>query len=648
MTPSIARYGSWPSPISVGMAVSGFVQLSSPARDGEDTYWIESRPAEEGREVIVRRSPDGSLEDVSPPGVNVRSRVHEYGGGAYAVSQGAVIYSDFSDGRLYRVDQPGAPARAITPEKAMRYGDLHWDVRRGRILCVREDHSTGSDPTQPVNALLSLPADGWGEPLVLAEGNDFYAAPRLSPDGRSLVWLTWNHPDMPWDSTELWLGELDGEGRPTNARRVAGGPGESVAEPVWSTDGRLHFVSDRTGWWNLYRLEGDDAEPVAPMDAEFTSPAWNLGQASYAFLADGSILTSYRQGGRDHLARIAPGSGRAGRFEQPFTEIDDLWATGSDAILVASAPDRPNAIVRFDPATGAIETLHEGGAIEVDPAYLSRPRPITFPTGDGGVAHALYYPPTNPDVQAPATESPPLLVMTHGGPTAAAWTGFNPRTQFYTSRGFAFLDVDYGGSTGYGRAYRQRLEGRWGEVDVDDAIAATRYVCEQGLADPGRTAIRGGSAGGYTTLAALAFRDVFQAGASHFGVADLTTFVHGTHKFESRYLERLVGPYPERADLYRERSPIFAVDQLSSPLLVTQGLDDHVVPPEQAEQIVAALRRKGVPHAYLAFEGEDHGYRGEHAIRRSMEAELSFYSQIFGFPLADAFEPVTIEGLDAA
>jgi len=646
-SPRTAPYGSWHSPISVGMAVAGIAGISALQRDGADLYWIQTRPSEEGREVLVGRRADGTIEDVSPAGVNVRSRVHEYGGGAYAVRDGLVVYSDFESGRLYRLD-PGSEARPISPPGALRYADLQLDPARARVIAVREDHTgVGTDREQAVNELVAIPLEPDAEQVVLASGHDFFGAPRLSSDGRRLAWLAWDHPDMPWDATELWTAELGEDGRTDGARRVAGGPGESVAEPLWAPDGSLCFVSDRTGWWNLYRLtDTGREEPLAPLEAEFSYPAWLFGGSSYGFDGNGDIICTFREEGHDHLGRIRSGSGQVEGIEQPFTEIGHLRVGANDAAFIASGPRQPNSVARLDLATGQVSTLYESGALPVDAGYLSEPEFISYPAEDGSTAFALFYPPTNPDFRAPADERPPLVVMTHGGPTAAAWSGLNPWIQFFTSRGFAVLDVDYGGSVGYGRAYRQRLEGQWGVVDVADVVAATRFVCEQGLADPERTAIRGGSAGGFTTLAALTFRDVFRAGASYFGLGDLSAFVGETHKFESRYLDRLVGPYPERADLYRERSPLDSIDRLSSPLLILQGLEDRVVPPAQAEQIVAALRQKGIPYAYLTFEGEDHGFRGEFAIRRSLEAELSFYARIFGFQLADAIEPVRIEGLD--
>jgi dipeptidyl aminopeptidase/acylaminoacyl peptidase len=629
------------------MAVAGIRGISALQRDGDDLYWIQTRPSEEGREVLVVRRADGTIEDVSPAGVNVRSRVHEYGGGAYAVRGGLVVYSDFESGILYRLDA-GAEPRPITSPGESRYADLQLDPGGERVIAVREDHTgVGTQREQAQNELVAIPLDGGADPQVLVSGHDFFGAPRSSPDGGRLAWLAWDHPDMPWDATELWVAELDEDGRTAGARRVAGGPGESVAEPLWAPDGSLCFVSDRTGWWNLYRLtEAGREEPLAPLEAEFSYPAWLFGGSSYGFGGSGDIICTFRQAGRDHLARIRPGAGRVEEIQQPFTEIGHLRVGSSDAVFIGSDPRQPNAVARLDLETAEVSILHESGALPVDAGYLSEPDFISYPAEDGSTAFALFYPPTNPDFRAPAGERPPLVVMTHGGPTAAAWSGFNPWIQFFTSRGFAVLDVDYGGSVGYGRAYRQRLEGQWGVVDVGDVVAATGFVCEQGLADRERTAIRGGSAGGFTTLAALTFRDVFRAGASYFGLGDLSAFVSETHKFESRYLDRLVGPYPERADLYRDRSPINSIDRLSSPLLVLQGLDDRIVPPAQAEQIVAALRQKQIPYAYLAFEGEDHGFRGEHAIRRSLEAELSFYARIFGFPLADPIEPVRIEGID--
>lgn len=641
-----APYGSWKSPISSELIVSETIMLGSPALDGEDVYWLEGRPQEGGRQVLVRRTPDGSTADVTPAPYNVRSRVHEYGGGAYTVHEGMAYFVNFVDQRLYAM-RPGEEPRAITPEGKLRYADSVVDARRGRLICVREDH-TESD-LQPVNTLVSVKLSGDAEGgRVLVSGNDFYSTPRLSPDGSRLVWLTWNHPNMPWDGTELWVGDIAEDGGITNARRVAGGLKESIFQPGWSPDGRLYFASDRTGWWNLYRLndlDGGEAEALHPMEAEFGLPMWAFGMSTYAFASAETILCLYTSKGIWHLARLDTRSGQLASMEMPYTVFGGICADGRRAILTAASSTRPAALVLFELSTNRMVTLRRTTEVMVDPGFVSVAEPIEFPTEHGLTAYALFYPPRNRDYAGLEGEKPPLIVMSHGGPTAATEAGFNLSIQYWTSRGFAVVDVNYGGSTGYGRPYRERLNGQWGVVDVDDSANAAKYLAEQGRVDGDRLAIRGGSAGGYTTLAALTFRDVFKAGASHFGVSDLETLLGETHKFESRYGDSMVGPLPEARETMRERSPIHYTERLTSPVIFFQGLEDRVVPPNQAELMVAALRKNGVPVAYLAFEGEGHGFRKGENIRRTLDAELYFYARVFGFPPPDGVEPVEIENL---
>ncbi|HEY8819430.1 MAG TPA: prolyl oligopeptidase family serine peptidase [Candidatus Limnocylindrales bacterium] len=641
---SVAPYGAWTSPIRIDDVVGDVITLAEPWVDGDDVFWIEGRPAEGGRRVLVRAAADGSTADLTPPPFNVRDRVHEYGGGSYVVTGGVVVFSDFADGRLYRLD-PGAEAAVpITPAGPWRYADLRPDVARRRFYAVREDHSGEGEAR---NTIVAVPLDG-GDPTVLVAGPDFVAAPRLSPDGTQLAWLEWDHPDMPWDATRLRVAPFGPDGMLGASALAAGGPDESIVQPEWSPDGTLHLISDRSGWWNLYRLlEGPRLEPLAPMEAEFADPAWIFDRSTYGFLADGAIVAIARAGGRDHLYRIEPGR-LIGEVELPFTELDALRATPRTIVALAGAPGDPWIVARFDPVTLApAGVLRRASTITFDPAIISRPESIEFPTTGGRTAHAQYYPPTNPEFVGPPGEKPPLVVLTHGGPTSNALTSLDLVKQLQTSRGIAVVDVDYGGSTGYGRDYRRRLDGAWGIVDVDDSVAAARFLVDRGDVDVDRLAIAGGSAGGYTTLAALAFRDVFAAGISSFGIGDLELLESATHKFESRYSRRLVGPYPEAADVYRERSPNNFPDAFSSPVLILQGLDDRVVPPAHAESIVAALARKGIPYAYLAFEGEGHGFRGAFALRRTYEAQLSFLGQVFGFQPADAIEPLEMPGLEA-
>ena len=647
--PTVAPYGSWKSPITTDLIVSGAVGLGQIALDGSDAYWVEMRSSEGGRMVVVRRGADGSTVDVTPEPFSVRTRVHEYGGGAFLVAEGIVFFSNFSDQRMYRQD-PGAEPRAITPEAAMRYADGVMDERLGRIICVREDHMREGEP---VNAIVAVDAEGVKQQGVLYSGSDFCAAPRVSPEGRSLAWLAWDHPNMPWDGTKLLLADIEPDGALGAPREIAGGPStgtgwkESALQPLWSPEGELFFVSDRSGWWNLYRWRDGEVGVVLKMEAEFARPQWGFDPAAYGFLDDGRIACSYVERGVWNLGTIDVERGELTRLDLPYSEMGrgELRASANRVVFSAGAPDRPMSVISLDVGTGAIETLQQAHYLEVDEGYLSAPEAVEFETTGGKTAHAFYYAPRNLEHSAPPGDRPPLLVKSHGGPTAAASTALDLGIQYWTSRGFGVVDVNYGGSTGYGTEYRRRLNGAWGIVDVDDCVNAALYLAERGDVDRERLAIDGGSAGGYTTLAALTFHDVFKAGASLYGVSDLEALAKETHKFESRYLDTLIGPYPERQDLYAERSPINHTQLLSCPLLLLQGLGDEIVPPNQAEKMFEAVKAKGLPTAYVPFEGEQHGFRRSENIKRALEAELYFYSRVFGFDLADKVEPIDIVNL---
>ena len=621
--PHQAEYGFWKSPITSDLVAGESLRLGQIALAGEDIYWSEGRPSENGRNVIVRLGAGGAPEDVQPEPYNARTRVHEYGGAAFVVDGVTVYFANDRDQRIYRAS-PSAHPQAVTPEGPWRYADAAIDRVRQRLICVREDHSDRS--RECVNTLVAIDLRKDGAARVLVEDNDFYSNPVLNPDGTQLAWLTWNHPNMPWDGTELWLADLDADGLPRDPRRIAGGPEESVFQPQWSPAGDLYYVSDPTGWWNLYRHDPTGALPLAPMEAEFGSPQWVFGQSTYALSATHGVIFACAQAGVWRLGRIDLAGGVIAWIETAYTEISQLRASGSTVAFRGASPVEAPSIVALDLATGSPRVVRR--AFEVEPGtakHFSPARPIEFPTAGGLTAHAFYYAPRNTDYQPPQDELPPLIVKTHGGPTGATSSDLSLETQYWTSRGFAVLDVNYGGSTGYGRAYRERLAGRWGIVDVDDCVHAAEHCVEQGWCDPRRLIIKGGSAGGYTTLAALAFRDVFQAGASYYGVGDLEALTRDTHKFESRYLDKLIGPYPESRALYIERSPIHAVENLSAPLIFFQGSEDKVVPLEQAEAMVAALRAKGVQAAYLLFDGEQHGFRRAETVRRCLDAELYFY-----------------------
>jgi dipeptidyl aminopeptidase/acylaminoacyl peptidase len=638
----VAPYGSWESPLSPAKLASvGQVYYVYTALDlaADGVYWLEGRARERGRSVLVYAPHGGEPEDTVPADFNVRTRVHEYGGGAFWRDGETLFCSSFADGRVYRLERRGAEPRPVTPEPPEPHGLRYADGRvtpDGLVVCVRERH----EGRNVHNELVAFPADGSEEPTVIAAGNDFYAAPRPSPDGTRLAWLTWNHPLMPFEGCELCVGSLGGG----EGELVAGGPTESIFQPEWGTDGALYFSSDRTGWWNLYR----NGEPLAPVEAEIGRPHWLFDESAYDFLADGRIACTLIRGGIGRLGLIDPTSGRIDEPDLPYTAwLSFLRAQGSRAAGIASSPTEAPAIVVFDTATGDVEVVRRSVGELLDEDSISRPEPIEFPSAEGRTAHAFFYAPCNSRFEAPDDELPPLRVLAHGGPTSSQPGAFIPEQQFWTSRGYAVLDVNYGGSTGYGRDYRELLRGRWGEVDVQDCIAAARHVAERGLVDPARMSIAGASAGGYTTLCALAFHDVFAAGYSIFGVTDLERFHEITHKFEAHYDESLIGPYPEAADLYRARSPIHAADRISVPLLIAQGLEDKVVPPSQAEELIAALDANGVAYAYLAFEGEGHGFRREDSLRRAIEGALSFFATVFGHELADEVEPLELANAEA-
>ncbi|MCY4284878.1 MAG: S9 family peptidase [Thiotrichales bacterium] len=693
-------FGTWPSPITSDAIVAETVRLASVSLSGGRIGWLEGRPGEGGRNVLVRTDAAGRSEDITPSPFNVRSRVHEYGGGAYAVSGDRVWFSNFEDGRVYVQTGTARPV-PLTAEGTARFADLTLDPGRRRLLAVRETHAgdglpvddpsnapiddrsnaatnpptndpssdSGNDPgddpgndpsddpnndpgnspsnspnNDSCNILVAISIDD-GSVRVLASGHDFYAAPTPSPDGKQLAWLTWDQPDMPWDAAVLWLAELDGDGVPGEPVRIAGGSGCSAFQPAWAPDGALWCVTDPEGWWNLHRWHDGELRCMHRARSEFGKPLWQLGTTTFGFDGNGCVVCTWRSDGAWRLGRLES-NGTLAEIPSPWTSIDSLIVEGPTAAFIGGAPDRSAAVVSLDLDSGQSHVHRTSSALSIDDNMLSRPEALTFPTGGGTeVAHGYYYPPRNASCRGPAGESPPLIVMSHGGPTGATSDTLNPATQFWTSRGFAVLDVDYRGSTGYGRAYRERLYREWGVADVEDCVAGALHLADTGRADRARLAIRGGSAGGYTTLAALTFHDVFRAGASYYGISDLEVLAADTHKFEARYLDRLVGAWPAERDVYRARSPLHHASRLGCPIIFFQGLDDRVVPPNQAERMVDALDRQGLPVACLLFEGEGHGFRQAGTVRRCLEAELLFYARVFGFEPADALAPVEIRNL---
>ena len=632
-----APFGTWVSPISAAEVARSAIALYDIRVAAGRPYWVETRPADGGRRVVVTLDEAGKVLELTPPEFNARTRVHEYGGTPYVLRGDTLYFSNWSDQRLYR-QKPGAPPQALTPA-GYRYADCVADPVASRLFCIREDHSGGGEPKNSIVAV-SLQHPGAG--TVLYGASDFAAYPRVSADGRRLAWIAWNHPNMPWDATTLYVGELVGDGL-AGITALAGGKNESVIEPAWDSDGALYFLSDRSNWWNLYRWRGQQIEEILPIAAELAAPLWFVGQANYALTGDGRALFRYGLAAVDRLAILDLKSGELDRIELPFSSYSSVQLLSSGkAIVIAESSSTSQAVVSIDLASGTHRVLRAPADDALDPALISLPELIEFPTEGGLATRAFFYPPTNPRFAAPDGEKPPLLVNVHGGPTFHARPVRNLSHQYWTSRGFALVDVNYGGSSGHGRAYRQRLNGNWGVVDVDAAVAAARHLVKTGRADPDRIAIRGGSAGGFTTLAALAFRDVFKAGANYFGVSDLGALARETHKFESRYLDSLVAPLPSGKAVYVARSPIFHLDGFNEPLITFQGAEDKIVPPSQSRLIVQALQKKHVPVAYIEFAGEQHGFRRAQSIARSTEAELYFYGQIFGFAPADRLEPVEI------
>lgn len=634
-------YGSWVSPQTAQQAVAAGVGIGETAWDGDDALWLEQRPAEKGRCVVVRRSADGRVRDLFNDPFSARSRVHEYGGSAWLMHGGTLYFSNDADQRVYCLACDGTPL-PITPAAKLRYADFCFDAKRSLLWCVREDHRGAGEPR---NTLVTLQCDGDAEGgRIVAEGSDFIAAPRLSPDGTQLAWLRWNHPDMPFFACELWLADIDDAGVLHGARRLAGGRDEAAQQPMWTPAGELLFVTDRSGWWNLARWHDGRSEALCPMAAEFGEPQWVFGLAGHALVGPRRLACSWIEQGVSKLGVLDLDSLRLRPIDNPFTRIANLSANGERLLLCGASPLQSASVCLLG-LDGSVEVLRQGSSIAVDARYTSVAETLQFPTAGGQTAHGFFYAPCNRDFVAPPGEKPPLLVLSHGGPTSMCTNDHKAGIQYWTSRGFAVLDVNYRGSSGFGRAYREALDGQWGIADVEDCVHGARFLVQRGDVDGQRLAIRGGSAGGYTTLCALAFHDQFHCGCSRYGIGDLATLATDTHKFEARYLDRLIGPWPAKRERYRARSPIHHLQGFNCPLILFQGSEDKAVPPEQSRRMHAAVKAKGLPVAYIEFEGEQHGFRQAANIVRALEAEAYFYSRIFGFELADAVEAVAIDNL---
>lgn len=641
-----ADYGSWPSPITPESLVEGARGIGSLQYDDGYVYWLESRPEEAGRQTIMRWHQESGAEDILPAPFNARSRVHEYGGTSYTVHQGVIWFSQFDDQRLYRIT-PGEAPQPITLKGALRFAACTPDPSRGRLICVREDHRASGEPR---NELVSVAMDGRDqEGEILFAQSDFVSAPALSRDGSKIAFVSWMHPNMPWDDTTLWSAGFKQDGALSDLTMHNPNTQESVIDPQWSDSGDLYALSDRSNWWSLYRVSENAFKPVVhdEDEVEIGGPMWALGSSYYAFSQQNSAVTIMNRGGVEHLSILnLDGTGSNAIPTKDVTGIGSMVLANARISVVLKYANKSSELVSLNTDGTDIIVIRTTGN-NTDPNWSPPYQLVTFPTANGkAVAHGIYLPPTNPEVDAPAEQTAPLIVTVHGGPTSASSPGYSLAQQFWTSRGFAILDLNYRGSTGFGREYRRELYGNWGVADVEDAVAGAKWLADQKLANPDRLIIRGGSAGGFTVLAAHAFHNTFSAGASHYGISDLTILAEETHKFESRYLDQVIGPYPELDHVYQERSPINHLENFNAPLIMLQGLEDKVVPPNQSELIFEALKSKGVPTAYVSFEGEGHGFRKAENIVHAIQAELYFYSKVLNMPVADDLPAIKIDNLE--
>lgn len=634
-----APYGTWPSPITSASIAADAVSLNEIRLHSSGSYWVERRPKENGRCVLVRHA-SGKTQDVLPAPYSARSRVHEYGGGVYCVTDDGIFFVNDSDHNIYFYNYL-LPPRVVTHTNNCQYADINFDAIRKHLVCIRQNELNAD--TEPVNTLVSIDATT-GETSILCSGYDFYSNPRLSPCGSKLSWLCWKHPDMPWDSTELWMADISSNNTLINSQRIAGSDAASIFQPEWSPDGVLTFVSDKSGWWNIYEYHDNTIKQLSNEHAEFGLPQWVFGQSTYAFINHNEILCAPIYNGIAELSILNTSSGVLDSIRTPWNSFSSIHSLNGIHCFIAASENSFPAIIRLQHNGYEPQHLRSTNSPGLDEAYYSYGKTIKFSTRNNDTAFAIYYAPQNRDVAAAPDEQPPLIVLTHGGPTAMSDSALDIRKQFWTSRGFAVLDVNYSGSTGFGREYRERLNDNWGIRDAEDCCDAALHIVNLGMADPDRLIIKGSSAGGYTVLCALTFHNVFSAGASYYGIGDLESLLKDTHKFESRYLDRLIGPYPETEKLYHQRSPLHHVEKLNCPVIFFQGIDDKVVPKEQAETMFIALKDKNIPVAYVAFADEQHGFRKAETIQKSLDAELYFYTRIFKLSMIDTAE-VKIENL---
>ena len=638
MTKQAFPYGVWPSKLSAEALAGGGHRFGHLTNDQDKVYWLESRPQEQGRVVIMSASSEQAAEVITPDGFSVRSRAHEYGGGDFEVSDDLIVFANDSDQRLYLQKGDEAP-QPITPEPTVRHGyryaDMELNAAQGWLVCIRESHDGSGDPLKVVNEIVRVDLDS-GEVTVLVSGSDFYAFPRLSPRKHRLCWIEWQHPNMPWDHTTLWVAQISESGDLTDIECLADNENESIYQPAWCPDGVLHFVSDRSGWWNIYSYRDEILNALTPLNAEFGYPLWQFGVNSYTFIDTYTIVAAFSQDGREQLCLIEPEKGHMTPLELPYCTFSGglHYEQGQLFVIAASETSAP-CVISWDMTHHKASALSQEKQLFLQDDDISIAQAIRFPTDNERHAHAFFYAPKHHAYTGKAGELPPLLVFIHGGPTSAATAEFNAGIQFWTNRGFAVVDVNHGGSTGFGREYRDRLKGQWGVVDVADCVNAARYLIDKGMVDGNRCAIRGGSAGGFTVYSALIHHDLFSCGMSRYGVADLSCLVKDSHKFEVRYLDSLIGRWPEDAGIYEERSPINLAEKINKPLLLLQGDEDAVVPKEQSIAMSEALKRQSVPHALIMFEGEQHGFRKSESIQKALESELAFYAEVFGLSLMD-------------
>lgn len=629
----VEPYGSWESSVSARSVGSGdhVFELNL---EGDDVYLVEVRPREpKARYSIMKvKATGGQASELIGAPFNARSTVHEYGGGGFVIAGDSIVFSNFDDQRLYKRGNKDTILPLTREGSDSRYADGVFDKIRNRIVCVRELHPV-SGKREAVNSIVAVDLKTGAE-SVLATGNDFYSFPRISPDGSLLAWISWNFPNMPFDGSELWVGDLDSsDGSIANKRKLAGGLDESVTQPKWKSTRDLYFISDRTGWWNIYRWnESEGISSVCPKDADFCHPDWNLGLSTYAFGSDGEILCTFAEEGEWKLARIR--DSRLEIVESQFTEVNHIQSSGAIAVFLAGSPTEGHAVFQYNFPAGKIQKIYESpeensAGPKIPP---SLPNSLTFPTSNNSGAYGFFYTPLNPEYRGPEGDLPPLIVMVHGGPTHASSNVLRGNIQFFTSRGFAVFDVNYGGSSAYGREFRRRLNGQWGVVEVEDAVNGAKYLGKEGRIDEKRVVIRGGSAGGWATLAALAFTDFFRAGACYYGISDLERWELDCHKFESQYLHSLIGSYPQERELFSARSPTRHAKEFRAPLIIFQGLEDKVVPPSQSELMVAALKKEGKSVEYFPFAGEQHDFRQAAHIEEALTRELELYRKVLKIP----------------